>query len=196
MPVGRPRNFDIDRALDQAMLVFWRKGYNGTSMPDLTEAMGIKRPSLYAAFGNKEALFEKVLDRYRNGPASYVDRAIENPTSREVFESLLHGVIELLTDPDHPGGCLFVQAGLGRVEPADPIHRELAGRRLAGEDDIRQRFERAEREGDLPSGFTASSLARYTASLLWGMSVLSAGGADREKLTEVAEHAIRCWPAA
>src|SRR5207237_3295974 len=97
--VGRPRAFDVDEALDQALRVFWRKGYEGASLPDLTKAMGINRPSLYAAFGNKESLFRKALERYVEGPAAYVRRALTEPTARAVAKRLLSGAIDLLTDP-------------------------------------------------------------------------------------------------
>src|SRR5213594_2671193 len=97
MPKGRPREFDIEKALDRAMEVFWRKGYEGASLPDLTKAMGINRPSMYAAFGNKEALFRRALDRYAQGPAHYVSDALNAPTAREAIERLFFGVIDLVT---------------------------------------------------------------------------------------------------
>src|SRR5580693_7878419 len=106
MTVGRPRAFNTDKALDRAMKVFWRKGYEGASLPDLTRAMGINRPSLYAAFGNKEALFRKALDRYAAGPASYACKALEAPTARGVVERLLRGAAG--SDPHSPRGCLMV----------------------------------------------------------------------------------------
>src|SRR6516225_7036799 len=106
MPTGRPRAFDIDKALDRALKVFWRKGYEGASLPELTRAMGINRPSLYAAFGNKEALFRKVLDRYAEGPAAYVREALTEPTARAVAERLLGGAVDLLSGPRGPRGCL------------------------------------------------------------------------------------------
>src|SRR5712692_11317318 len=97
--VGRPRAFDVDEALHLALEVFWRKGYEGASLPDLTRAMGINRPSLYAAFGNKEALFRKAIDRYDAGPAGYTYKALEKPTAREVVKALLEGIVRLLTKP-------------------------------------------------------------------------------------------------
>src|SRR5947207_13461768 len=109
MPLGRPRAFDADKALDKALKVFWRKGYEGASLPDLTAAMGINRPSLYAAFGNKEELFRKVIARYVDGPASFVRKALEAPTARVAAERLLSGAIALVTDPRNPRGCLLVQ---------------------------------------------------------------------------------------
>ena len=147
---GRPRAFDVDEALNHALQVFWKKGYEGTSLTDLTEAIGINRPSLYAAFGNKEDLFRKALDRYADGPAAYVRAALGEPTARAVVERLLVGVITLLTDPRTPQGCLLVQGALSCGASADPIRQELTSRRVAGEAAIRRRFKRALSEGDLP----------------------------------------------
>src|SRR5882762_7096049 len=112
MPIGRPRAFDLDQALDRALKVFWRKGYEGASLPDLTKAMGINRPSLYAAFGNKEALFRKAIDRYVEGPASHIAEALEEPTALAVVGRLLRGSIDLITDSRNPHGCFMVQSAL------------------------------------------------------------------------------------
>src|SRR5207245_2576808 len=111
-PAGRPRSFDLDKALDAALQVFWRKGYEGASLPDLTEAMGINRPSLYAAFGNKEELFRTVVIRYIEGPAAFVRKALDEPTARAAAERLLTGAVDLVTDPKNPRGCLLVQGAL------------------------------------------------------------------------------------
>src|SRR5258706_8145264 len=105
MAGGRPRAFDVDEALDRALDVFWRQGYEGTALSDLTAAMGINRPSLYAAFGNKEELFGKVLDRYVSGPAAYAAAALDAPRARDVVEKLVYGAIDLTTGPDTPTGC-------------------------------------------------------------------------------------------
>src|ERR1700724_4481395 len=106
--MGRPRSFDIDGALDGALHVFWRKGYEGTSLSDLTNAVGVNRPSLYAAFGDKKALFRKALDRYLTGPALYTQEALKEPTARAVVERLLLGAADLNAAPCNPGGCLMV----------------------------------------------------------------------------------------
>src|SRR5204863_9522155 len=140
---GRPHTFDIDEALDRALEVFCQKGYEGTSLSELTRAMGINRPSLYATFGNKEALFRKVLDRYVEKPAAYVREALEEPTARAAVERLLSSAVEALTDPCRPKGCLLVQGALSCGEEADPIRWELAQRRTAGEAAICRRLERA-----------------------------------------------------
>jgi AcrR family transcriptional regulator len=191
---GRPRAFDAEKALDRALNVFWRKGYEGASLPELTKAMGINRPSLYAAFGNKEALFKKALDRYASGPAAYVGRALEAATARGVFEALLEGAIGMMGDPRAPRGCLMVQGALACGDAAESVRRELIARRLAGECALRERFERARAEGDLPAGADPGDLARFAVTVLHGLSVQAASGVGAEALRGVAEMALRAWP--
>jgi len=193
-PVGRPRSFDADRALDRALKVFWRKGYEGASLADLTSAMGINRPSLYAAFGNKEALFRKALDRYAEGPAGYMREALGQPTARGVVERLLFGAADLLTNPDNPRGCLMVQGALSCGDAADSVRCELASRRSAGQSAILARLKRAISEGDLPRKANAADLARFIATIIHGMSVQAASGATRQELRRVAQTALQAWP--
>lgn len=176
------------------MLVFWRKGYEGASVTDLTRAMGINRPSLYAAFGDKEALFRKALDRYVEGPAAYVREALKQPTVRAVTEQLLCGAAKLLTDPHHPSGCLMVQGALVCGEAADCVRQELVARRLAGEAAVRRRFKRAKAEGDLPADSNPADLARYVVTISQGMAVQAAGGASLEALQRVVATAMGAWP--
>src|SRR6516165_10727746 len=141
MAGGRPRAFDVDEALDRALEVFWRQGYEGTAVSDLTAAMGINRPSLYATFGNKQALFRTVLDRYADGPAAFAAHALELPRAKDVAQALVYGAIELTTGPDTPRGCLRRTAPPtpprpGRGRPAarrrpgrpGPVHHHLHGR--------------------------------------------------------------------
>jgi AcrR family transcriptional regulator len=192
---GRPRTFDVDLALDCALKVFWRKGYEGTSLHDLTEAMGINRPSLYAAFGNKEELFRKALDRYAAGPAAHMREALEEPTARAVAERLLRKTADVLTDPCHPPGCLAVHGALSCGEAAESIRQELNARRSASEAALRKRFERAKSEKDLPPVADPADLARYVMTVIQGMAVQAAGGASRDELRRVAETALRAWPA-
>ena len=194
MATGRPRTFDVDEALDIALKVFWCKGYEGTSIGDLTKAMGINRPSLYCAFGNKEQLFRKALDRYAEGPGALYREAIGEPTVRGVAERLLGGIADALGDPRNPRGCLSVQAALSCGEDADPIRCELNARRAASEAAVRERFERAKAEGDLPADAEPADLARYLATVTQGMAVQAAGGASRDDLRRVAELALRAWP--
>jgi AcrR family transcriptional regulator len=192
---GRPREFDADEALDRALEVFWRNGYEGASLSELTEAMGINRPSLYAAFGNKEELFRKALDRYADGPAAYTREALNAPTARGVLERLLHGAAEALTHPDYPPGCLGVHGALSCGEAAESIRDELSARRAAYEVLLRQRLERARTEGDLATDIACADLARLVMTVMQGMAVQAAGGASREDLRRVAEMMLRTWPA-
>jgi AcrR family transcriptional regulator len=193
-PAGRPRSFDSDGVLDRALKVFWRKGYEGASLADLTTAMGINRPSLYAAFGDKEALFRKVLDRYAQGPGAHALHALNEPTSRAVVEKLLRGGADLLTTPGSPHGCLLVQGALTCGNSADSMRRELISRRTAGEAALRRRFTRAKAEGDLSPDANPANLARYIATLINGMSVQATGGATRSELRRVADIALQNWP--
>src|SRR5438477_6548076 len=119
--VGRPRSFDTDEALDRALRVFWRKGYEGTSLLDLTKAMGINPPSLYAAFGNKEDLFRKVVDRYVERHAGFWEVASAAPTARAMIEHLLHASVDFVTDESNPRGCLFVRGPMACSEAANKI---------------------------------------------------------------------------
>lgn len=192
MAAGRPRSFDTDQALDRAMHVFWRKGYEGTSLSDLTRAMRINAPSLYAAFGNKAALFGKVIDRYEAGPASYMPKALEAPTSRVVVEQLFKGCVGLQVAKDHPGGCLLVQGAAG--DKASRVRKEVTRRLAMAESAIRSRLERARSEGDLPRTAKPADLARYIMAVLDGIAVAGAAGANRKKLQSIAEVALRAWP--
>jgi AcrR family transcriptional regulator len=194
MATGRPREFDIDQALDRALKVFWRKGYEGATLPDLTRAMGINRPSLYAAFGNKEELFRKALDRYAAGPASHAFVALKEPTARAVVERLWYGAIEMATHPQNPAGCLLVQGALACGDTADAVRRDVAARRAAGVAALRRRFRRAVAEGDLPADANPADLARYVATVTYGMAVQAASGASRAQLRRVAQLALRNWP--
>jgi AcrR family transcriptional regulator len=192
--MGRARTFDTDEALDRAMEVFWRSGFEGASLTDLTEAMGIERPSMYAAFGNKEQLFVKALDRYVEVPSAYVGEALAEKSCRTVMERLLAGAADLQTSPDTPPGCMMVQ-GAASCEAASPVVREaLAESRLGGEALIRERFERAAAEGDLPAGVDAAELAKYVRTVTYGMAVRAAAGATREELEPMIRMTMAVWP--
>ena len=191
---GRPRAFDVDKALDRALQVFWEKGYEAASLADLTEAMGINRPSLYAAFGNKEALFRKVLDRYTSGPAAYIREALDRPTARAVVEQLLGEAADLLTNPRNPRGCLMVTGALSCGDAADSVRQELITRRAGTEAALRRRFKRAKSDGDLPPDSDPADLARYVTTVAQGMAVQAAGGASRTELRRLVATVLRAWP--
>ena len=195
MPSGRTRQFDADEALDRALEVFWERGYDGATLPELTKAMGINRPSLYAAFGNKEQLFRKALDRYQTGPQSFLTEALGKPTARAVGEAIFTGFIRMQRDRQRARGCLIVSGALACSEGAEPVRRELARLRQAVVAALRERFERAVREGDLPAGTDCATLARYVATVLNGLAVQAASGATETELRRVAALALRAWPA-
>jgi len=192
--LGRPRSFETGKALDAAMKVFWCKGYEGASLSDLTKAMDINRPSLYAAFGDKESLFRKVLDRYDKGPAAYVREALNQPTARAVVERLMEGAAELGTASSNPRGCLFVQSALACGDKAKGIRNDLILRRDAGEKAVRLRLKRAQAEGDLAHDANPADLARYVVTVIQGIAVQAASGAARPELRRVIQTALRSWP--
>lgn len=194
MPVGRPRAFDVDNALDRALEVFWKKGYEGTTLPDLTKAMGINRPSMYAAFGNKEALFRKTIDRYINGNACHVKEAFQERTAKEVVKHLLTRSIDMVTSSKTPRGCFLVQGALVCGDSADALRQELIKRRSAGEAALCDRFKQAMAEGDLPKDTDPADLARYVFVIAHGLSVQAAGGASKAKLNKVVDLALQAWP--
>ena len=193
MTIGRPRAFDADRALDRALEVFWRKGYEGATLSELTKAMGINPPSLYAAFGNKEGLFRKALDRYWRLRTAFWDEALAAPTARRVAEKLLQSTAKFLSDPCHPKGCLTVHGALAPGGENDCIRCELETRRATSQAAIRERLKRAKREGDLPADADPAALARFLATVMEGMAVQAASGASRKDLERVATTALRAF---
>jgi AcrR family transcriptional regulator len=195
MPSGRTRQFDADEALGRALEVFWARGYEGATLEELTAAMGINRPSLYAAFGNKERLFHKALDRYQTGPQSFVGEALKEPTARAVVEAIFSGFVRMQRDRNGSRGCMIVTGALACGEEAEPVRRELAGLRQATVAALQERFERAVREADLQGGTDCATLARYVATVLNGLAVQAASGATEKELRQVAAVAIRAWPA-
>lgn len=192
--LGRPRAFDRDVALDAAMRVFWAHGFEGASLTALTAAMGINRPSLYAAFGDKAALFREAVARYGTGPGRYVRRALGRATAYQVAETLLRGAVANATDPGHPGGCLWVQGALVAGEESSGIRDTMAAVRDGGTAQVRERLERARREGDLPADADVDGLTLFLVSVMNGIAVQASGGRGREELNRVVDLALGAWP--
>jgi AcrR family transcriptional regulator len=192
---GRPRAFDIERALDQALRVFWRHGYEGASLAELTAAMGINRPSLYAAFGNKEKLFRRALDHYAAGADALHESAMREPTARAAVAVILHAMADGLSDRNNPRGCLMVQSALACGAAGECVKQELIARRAAARTAWRRRFQRAKDEGDLPATADPADLARYLSAIGAGMAVEAVNGATRAELNRLADAALRAWPA-
>ncbi|WP_191060081.1 TetR/AcrR family transcriptional regulator [Geminicoccus harenae] len=192
--MGRRREFDVEKALDAVLCVFWRKGYEGASYTDLTEAAGVERPALYAAFGNKEALFRRALARYYERYLSYIPEALQLPTAREVAAHILYSAIDLNTRYPAHTGCLGINGVLAGSEDAEPVRQALIDARAAGEAQLRERFERARAEGDLPATARPDALAAFVMAVLHGMAVQAKAGFSRDKLETVAEQALVTWP--
>lgn len=191
---GRPREFDIDEALASALQLFWSKGYEGTSLTDLTTAMGITRPSLYAAFGNKEELFRKALDLYEREKLAFVSEALDAPTSRQVAERLLHGALQMQTSECQPRGCLRVISSVTCGTEAESVRADLMARRVSSQQAICERMQRAKAEGDLAPHADAEGLCNYLLAILQGMSVQAGSGATKEQLETLVETSLAMWP--
>jgi AcrR family transcriptional regulator len=163
-------------------------------MADLTEAMGINPPSLYATFGNKQALFEKVLDRYIEGPGGYVKQAMLAPTAAEFVRQLLSGSADFFTDPSHPCGCLAINAGLAWNTQSKQVSKQLARRHVTREKLFEHRLRQALKEGDLPEGSDPRDLARYLSVVFQGLAVQASAGANRRDLQKVVDVVLSGWP--
>lgn len=190
---GRPRVFDMDEALDKALKIFWARGYEGASIAELTETIGVNKPSLYAAFGNKEELFYKALMRYASGPVAFVNDVLKEPTARKVAESFLLRAAEFLTDPQHPKGCMIVQGALSSGESAELVRNILIKFRKSYEHQLAERFTKAMVDGDLSSDANPKCLAKYLATLHQGMSVQATSGTTKEELLDMTNIAMKVW---
>jgi AcrR family transcriptional regulator len=195
MAIGRPRSFDRGEALDRALDVFWQKGYEGASLVDLTSAIGVSPPSLYAAFGNKEALFRAALDRYDDLLAPFFTAVLAAPTARAVAETMLYGLADGQAGAGRPQGCLLVQGALSCSSEAEPIRQELIARRAVTRTALRDRFAAAQAQGDLPPDADPDALARFLAAIGQGMAVQAVSGATPDELRQVARIALDAWPA-
>ena len=193
-PPGRPREFCADQALAAALRVFWSKGYEGASLSDLTEAMGISRPSLYAAFGNKEALFRKALDLYEREKFAFMRAALDAPTSRGVAEAVRRGGLDSQTENNDRRGCLFVTHSVPCGTGAEVARIEVVARRAVAEEALLRRFERAKAEHDLPETVDALGLAQYLFAVVQGMAVQAGSGVPREQLERMVRTALTVWP--
>jgi AcrR family transcriptional regulator len=189
------RRFSADAALDAAMKVFWTKGFAGASLNDLTEAMGITRPSLYAAFGSKEALFFKALDLYQSLRTEDMSAALQTPTARGVFEALLRGALRNQLAEEQPRGCLMVLNAMQGADEAQAIRNEVLRRQAIGRELLAARFERAKREDDLLPTVNVDGLVRFVQSLMHGILTQGAAGASPSELEGLVESSLAMWTA-
>lgn len=177
-----------------ALRVFWSKGYEGASMTDLTAAMGITKPSLYAAFGNKEQLFCKALDLYEREKLDYVGKALAEPTARQVAEHLLRGALENQTSSCEPRGCLGVISSVACGEEAESIRQFVLERGASARRALVARMERAKAEGDIPAHVDVEGLTSHLYAILQGMAVQAGAGASRADLERLIETSMMLWP--
>jgi AcrR family transcriptional regulator len=191
---GRRREFNVDDALERAMLLFWGRGYEPTSISDLCAAMGITPPSLYAAFGDKKRLFLKALDRYAERHASFAGRALaEEPTAERAVRRLLNDAVETYFDPRHPKGCMIVLAATNCAAGSDDIRDALAARRRGLERAIRDRIA-MDRTAVVSAD--AATLAATVVAIMFGLALMARDGASRAAMRRVVEQFMAAWPRA
>lgn len=188
---GRPRSFDRTEALEKAMRVFWEKGYEGASLNDLTAAMGIGCPSLYAAFGSKEGLFLEAIAHYGKIVGGEIWEALETAsTAQAAMRDFLDATVDAYSKTDSPQGCLIALAALHRDSSSGAICSDLRRRRAENINALRRRLRRGVEEGDLPAGFDCDAAALFYATTQHGMSIIARDGASREALAAVADGAM------
>ncbi len=191
---GRPRGFDRQHVLRQAMEVFWEKGFEHASMADLTAAMGLKPPSVYAAFGDKASLFREAVALYVETEGSGIwDHLERSPTAREAIDNLLHGSAKAYSRYSPSRGCLIVLAAPQQNGASEVVCNELKQRRLTNASLLEQRLKRGIQEGELPVGLNCHAVASYYCSVQHGLSILARDGAERKTLMAVADSAMAGW---
>jgi len=188
---GRPISFDKDAALEAAMLLFWERGFEGTSMADLTQAMGLNPSSIYAAFGDKHALFQLAVKRYMEMRAQYSGKALEEPTLEKVVRALFDNTVAFLTAPGHPPTCMTLSGAVGCSVDAMPARDLMAAIRKQNEAAMRERFIKARKSGELPKDVDVDDYTRYLSTIIAGLSIQAANGSTKAKLNRIAQMALR-----
>jgi AcrR family transcriptional regulator len=190
---GRPRSFDRDQALDRAMDVFWKKGFEGASLADLTKAMGLNPPSHYAAFGDKEGLFIEAVRRYYANVQEQCS-GCGDASARQYIEGFLTELAKIFTDAGHPRGCLAVMAMTTALESSPRMQAFLAEKRAAAKARMRARLQQGVDKGELPRGTDVGALTNFYSAVISGMSLQARDGASRKALLATVEAAMRAWP--
>jgi len=192
--MARPREFDEDEVLQAALRLFWEKGYEGTSLSDLMEAMGLTKSSLYKAFGSKETLFWRVVELYNRDFLGFRLEALVEPTPRRIAERLLYGMTELHIGERTPNGCLELNAALACSTITEPIRQELVRNRERFRVQLRERFEETVATAPLPPGMTSDDAASLVISLIQGLAVQAKAGFSQETARRVVRAALLSWP--
>jgi AcrR family transcriptional regulator len=194
-PRGRPRGFDREQALDRAMDVFWSKGFEGASLSDLTKAMDINPPSLYAAFGDKEGLFIEAVRRYYANVQDQCSACPESTSARESMQAFLSELAKVFTDTNHPRGCLAVMAMTTALSSSPRMQEFLSEKRAASKARMRANLQKAVDSGELPEDTDVGALTNFYSAVISGMSLHARDGASRKALLAMVETAMRAWPA-
>jgi AcrR family transcriptional regulator len=193
--MARPRVFDIEKAIESATVLFWKNGYEQTSVADLTKEMGITPPSFYFAFESKDGLFRKAIGHYAATYLSFMQDAFQESTARGVAEKILYRSADLYTDPSNPRGCLIMNCSLPSSETSVQVREELATQRGARRAKLRKRFREAIASGDLPPETDPEDLARFVMAIGWGLAVEAQSGATKRDLYRIVARAMQAWPA-
>lgn len=191
---GRPRSFDRTQALSRAMEVFWTRGYEGASMAELTDAMGIGSPSLYAAFGSKEALFREAIDHYGRTEGPEIHAAVgAAPSARAAVAAYLETSARIFTRPGKPRGCMVVLSGLTAGDASQGVCDALRASRAAAVTDLELRLRRGVDDGELPAHVDVRALAAFYVTVQQGMSIQARDGATCATLLAIARNALAAW---
>ena len=188
---GRPIGFDRDAALEAAMLLFWERGYEGTSMADLTQAMGLNPSSIYAAFGDKHTLFQLVVKRYMELRAQYAVRALEEPTLERFIRALFDNTVAFLTTPGHPPTCMTLAGAAGCSLDATPARDLMTAIRKQNQVALKERLLKARKSGELSKEINVDDYARYLSTIVAGLSIQAANGSTKTELNRTAQMALR-----
>jgi AcrR family transcriptional regulator len=188
---GRPISFDKEAALEAAMLLFWERGFEGTSMANLTQAMGLNPSSIYAAFGDKHALFSLAVRRYLETRARYAEEALAEPTLDKVIRALFDNTVAFLTAPGHPSTCMTLAGSMGCSVDATPAKNLMTEIRKLNEVAIRERLLQARKSGELSKDINVDDYTRFLSLMLAGLSVQAANGSTKAELKRTAKMAVR-----
>lgn len=191
---GRPRNFDKDEAIKIALDLFRKKGFDNTSISDLTGALHVNKPSLYAAFGNKEELFSDILKAYISGPASYFFEVFNEATTKKLVRSLLTKSIEILFYSEQPHGCLIVMSTASEELQKVGIQQSLVASLREHQHKLVERFERAKAGGEIKKEVDPVRLALYVVTLHKGLSLQAINGSSKEEMLGLVEQVVGLWP--
>ncbi|MFD0207297.1 MULTISPECIES: TetR/AcrR family transcriptional regulator [Saccharothrix] len=190
---GRPRTFERTEALRVAMSLFWEQGYEGTSISELAAAMGINSPSLYAAFGSKEALFREAVALYDKTESDATATALAEPTARRSMEALLHNNVVAYTEPGTPRGCMIVLAANTGKTKNEEVREYVAEYRRATITMVADRLRRGVADGDVPPDADIAAISAFFTTVLHGLSIQAHDGASREELQQVVDVAMAAW---